>query len=557
MGPGCARSFPILFMTDSNRGTAVIIGAGPAGLTAALELLRRTGIHPLVLEKSSYMGGISRTVEYKGNRIDIGGHRFFSKSDRVMDWWTSILPVEQSGEAGHRLVYQNQERDFAPQHNGSGPDPEIDDLVMLVRPRKSRIFYLRKLFDYPLNLNLATLRNLGAIRTLKAGVSYIASSLRPIRPEKTLEDFLINRFGRHLYLTFFKSYTEKVWGVPCDQISAEWGAQRIKGLSLRKALAHRFKKLWGARSTGIGQKDTETSLIEKFLYPKLGPGQLWEEVADRVRAGGGEILTGWTVCGIHTSGDRITGVTARSEAGEQFFFPAQYVFSTMPVKELMQAFDAPPPAEVSEVSDGLMYRDFLTVGLLLNRLKIREQGQALLKDNWIYIQEPDVLVGRMQIFNNWSPYMVGDPEKVWIGLEYFCNDTDPLWRKSDEEMIALALSEVEKMGIASQADCVDATVIRMEKTYPAYFGTYDRFPVIREFVDRFYNLFLVGRNGMHKYNNQDHSMLTAMTSVDNIVEGRRDKSNIWAVNTEMDYHERRGETSDDTSEERAAATAVS
>jgi protoporphyrinogen oxidase len=539
-------------MTEIPGGPAVIIGAGPAGLTAALELLRRTNVKPLVLEKSDYMGGISRTVAYHGNRIDIGGHRFFSKSDRVMNWWTSMLPVEQTTEENHRLAYQGRECDF--QSNGPAPDPEFSDLVMLVRPRKSRIFYLRKLFDYPLKLNLATLRNLGAMRTLKAGLSYMASAIRPIHPEKTLEDFLINRFGRHLYKTFFKSYTEKVWGVPCDQISAEWGAQRIKGLSLRKALVHHLKKLVGDRSTGeIGQKNTETSLIEKFLYPKLGPGQLWDEVASRVRAGGGEILTGWTVCSIHTEKDRVTGVNARNTEGEEFFFPAQYVFSTMPVKELVQAFDAPAPAEVSQVSDGLMYRDFITVGLLLNRLNIEEQGEGLLKDNWIYIQEPDVLVGRMQIFNNWSPYMVRDPEKAWIGLEYFCNDTDELWHKSDEEMIALALHEVEKMGIARRADYVDATVIRMEKTYPAYFGTYDRFHVIREFVDRYQNLFLVGRNGMHKYNNQDHSMLTAMTAVDNIVAGRRDKENIWAVNTETDYHESREEVSSDTQRDRAAA----
>jgi len=543
-------------MTDKSRGRAVIIGAGPAGLTAALELARRTGIKPLVLEKSGYMGGIARTVSYNGNRIDIGGHRFFSKSDRVMNWWTAILPVEQTGEASHRLGYQNQERELARDSaDGAGPDPRFEDLVMLVRPRKSRIFYVRKLFDYPLKLNLATLRNLGAMRAAKAGLSYARSALRPIRPEKTLEDFFINRFGRHLYRTFFKSYTEKVWGVPCDQISAEWGAQRIKGLSLRKALAHHFRKLVGGPSTEIGQKDTETSLIEKFLYPKLGPGQLWEEVARRVQDAGGEILTGWTVCGIHTSGDRVTGVTARSESGEEHLFPAQYVFSTMPVKELIRAFDQPAPRQVAEVSDGLMYRDFITVGLLLKRLHLG--GTGALEDNWIYIQEPDVLVGRMQIFNNWSPYMVGDPERVWIGLEYFCNDTDELWRKSDQEMIALALGEVQKMGIAASADYVDGTVIRMEKTYPAYIGTYDRFHAVREFVDRFHNLFLVGRNGMHKYNNQDHSMLTAMTAVDNIIEGRRDKSNIWAVNTEMDYHETRADTPEDTTEERAAATAVS
>jgi protoporphyrinogen oxidase len=545
-------------MTETPQSTAVIIGAGPAGLTAALELLRRTSIRPLVLEKSSYMGGISRTVAYKGNRIDIGGHRFFSKSDRVMDWWLSVAPVEQTADSQHRLVYQGRERAFVsngPQSSLGAPNSSPSGLVMLVRPRKSRIFFLRKLFDYPLQLNLGTLRKLGALRTVKAGFSYLASSLRPIRPERTLEDFLINRFGRHLYQTFFKSYTEKVWGVPCHEISAEWGAQRIKGLSLRKAILHHFKKLTGAGQDEIRQKDTETSLIEKFFYPKLGPGQLWDEVASRVRAEGGEILTGWTVCGIRTSGDRVTGVVARNGAGEEQLFPAQYVFSTMAVKELIQAFDVAPPREVQEVSDGLIYRDFITVGLLLNRLNLSDPGGRLLKDTWIYIQEPDVLVGRLQIFNNWSPFLVSDPEKVWIGLEYFCYDTDELWRKPDAEMIAWAVEEAEKIGIVARADVLDATVLRMEKTYPAYFGTYDRFPVIREFVDRYDNLFLVGRNGMHKYNNQDHSMLTAMTAVDNIVEGRRDKSNIWAVNTELEYHESKDELPREADQETAATAA--
>ena len=531
----------------------MIIGAGPAGLTAALELLRRSSIIPLVLEKSAYMGGISRTVAYKGNRIDIGGHRFFSKSDRVMDWWMSVAPVEQTTESRHRLVYRGQERTIS--SSEQDPEASLSGLVMLVRPRKSRIFFLRKLFDYPLQLNLGTLQKLGALRTLKAGFSYLAAALRPIRPENTLEDFLVNRFGRHLYGTFFKSYTEKVWGVPCHQISAEWGAQRIKGLSLRKAILHHFKKLVNAGPDEISQKDIETSLIDKFLYPKLGPGQLWEEVASRVLAEGGKILTGWTVSGLHTSGDRVTGVTAQNDAGEQRFFPAQYVFSTMPVKELIQALDVPAPREVQEVSDGLMYRDFITVGLLLNRLNISDQSGELLKDNWIYIQEPDVLVGRLQIFNNWSPYLVSDPEKVWIGLEYFCYDTDELWRKPDEEMIALAVQEAERLGIVARTDVLDATVLRMEKTYPAYFGTYDRFPVIRDFVDRYENLFLVGRNGMHKYNNQDHSMLTAMTAVDNIIEGRLDKSNIWAVNTEMEYHEAKDPLPAESEQERAA-TAV-
>lgn len=530
--------------SNARNRTAVIIGAGPAGLTAALELLRRTRIKPVVLEKSAYLGGISRTVNYRGNRIDIGGHRFFSKSERVMNWWNDVMPVEKTEERSHILGYQNQRRTLTTV-NGHGPDPEIDDLVMLVRPRQSRIFFIGKFFEYPLKLNAATIRQLGLLRTAKAGASYLRSSLRPIRPERTLEDFLINRFGRELYLTFFKSYTEKVWGVPCDQISAEWGAQRIKGLSLRKALTHHLKKLVTSTSGEVGQQKTETSLIEKFLYPKLGPGQLWEEVGRRVIAKGGEILTGQTVWRIHTAGDRVTGVTAGADSEEYRFYPADYVFSTMPIKELIQGMDADVPDEVRRVSDGLMYRDFITVGLLLNRLQVQDRsagGRQLLRDNWIYLQEPGVRAGRMQIFNNWSPYMVCDPDKVWIGLEYFCYEGDDLWRKSDQEMIEFATAEMVKIGMLAKADVLDATVIRMEKTYPAYFGTYDQFHVIREFVDRYENLFLIGRNGMHRYNNQDHSMLTAMTAVDNIIAGVRDKANLWAVNTEMEYHETKTES---------------
>jgi protoporphyrinogen oxidase len=363
-----------------------------------------------------------------------------------------------------------------------------------------------------------------------------------IKPEKSLEEFLINRFGRELYLLFFKSYTEKVWGVPCEQISAEWGAQRIKGLSITKAVSHFVKSALSRKKSGdLGQKNTETSLIEQFMYPKLGPGQLWEYVAETVQKKGGCVMTGWNVAQIHADGNRIKSVEAvQLETGERRTFEADYFFSTMPIKELVHSLDAPVPANVRQVSDGLMYRDFITVGLLLKRLQVRDDsaaGAKLLSDNWIYIQEPDVLVGRMQIFNNWSPYMVADPSLVWVGLEYFCYDTDDLWKKPDEDMIALAKEEVERIGIISREDVVDATVIRMPKTYPAYFGTYDRFQEIRDYINKFENLFLVGRNGMHKYNNQDHSMLTAMTAVDNIAAGITDKANLWAVNTEMEYHE--------------------
>jgi protoporphyrinogen oxidase len=520
--------------------TAIIIGAGPAGLTAAIELQRRSSIKPIVIEASQQVGGISRTVRYKGNRMDIGGHRFFSKSDRVMRWWLEMMPVEGGASEDGQLRYQNQQRDIP--EAAQAHDPQTEDLVMLVRQRKSRIYYLRRFFDYPISLTAATFKNMGFVRTVRCGISYMRSALLPQRKERSLEDFIINRFGRQLYLTFFKSYTEKVWGVPCDEISAEWGAQRIKGLSLKGVVTHFLKKSFRLKKPGdIAQKKTETSLIEKFLYPKLGPGQLWEHAADMVRGAGGEIHFDVQVDKIHVDGDRVVSVEGINEAGERKVFSGDYFFSTMPVRDLLRAISATAPesvpAEVTEVSEGLMYRDFITVGLLASRLAVTEKDGSLLKDNWIYIQEPDVVVGRLQIFNNWSPWLVAAEDKVWIGLEYFCNDTDPLWKLSDDEMAKFAIAEIAKIGILKAEDVEDAHVVRVPKTYPAYFGSYDRFDVIRSYLDRFENLFLVGRNGMHKYNNQDHSMLTAMTAVENIVNGVTSKENIWAINTEMEYHE--------------------
>jgi protoporphyrinogen oxidase len=516
--------------------TALLIGAGPAGLTAALEFLRRSDVHPIVLEASHEIGGISRTIRHNGNRIDIGGHRFFSKSDRVMNWWMDLMPPEDNADTQHALRHQNKQRTL--KTSRSGVTPETTDLVMLVRPRKSRIYFLRRFFDYPIKLTADTLGKLGLVRTMKIGVSYLWARIFPLKVENSLEDFLINRFGRQLYLTFFKSYTEKVWGVPCEKISAEWGAQRIKGLSLTTAVLHFLKKAFASqKDQEIQQKGTETSLIEKFLYPKYGPGQLWEHAADQIREQGGEILLGWRATRLFVEGNTITAVEAVSDSGQRRRFDADYVFSTMPVRELIDAIDTPIPSEVREVSDGLQYRDFITVGLLVNQLTVREADGGPLKDNWIYIQEPDVLVGRLQIFNNWSPYMVADPSKTWIGLEYFCYQTDALWKMADEDLKKFAIAEVEKIGILRACDVTDAHVVRVPKTYPAYFGTYDRFHVIREFLDHYHNLYLVGRNGMHKYNNQDHSMLTAMTAVDNILAGVRDKDNVWSINTEMEYHE--------------------
>ncbi len=529
---------PLPLAIQMGQKRAIIIGAGPAGLTAAYELATRTDIIPIVVEKSGVMGGISRTVNYKGNRIDIGGHRFFSKSSRVMDWWLKILPLEEGADPEVALTYQGRQttvsrsEDLRPANSG--------DRVMLVRPRKSRIYYLRRFFTYPISLSIETIRNLGLWRTLKIGASYFRSVLFPVRPEATLEQFFINRFGRELYATFFKSYTEKVWGVPCSAISAEWGAQRVKGLSVLAAITHAAKKVFGW-GEGIGQSGTETSLIERFLYPKFGPGQMWEEVARLVVERGGKILTNCTFERIIAEGERIRAIEASGPDG-RITLEGDYFFSTAPVKELMQAFNPPPPRQVLEVSEGLVYRDFITVGLLVNGLRIQDtprEGNSLIRDNWIYIQEPDVRLGRLQVFNNWSPFLIADPGKVWLGLEYFCNEGDDLWQLPDERMAEFAVEELSRIGIIDRAEVIDSTVIRMEKTYPAYFGTYPRFGVIREYVDRFDNLVLIGRNGMHRYNNQDHSMLTAMMAVDGIIAGAWNRNALWDVNTESDYHEQR------------------
>ena len=549
---------------------AVIIGAGPAGLTAAYELLARTDIKPIVLEQSGMVGGLSRTENYKGNRIDIGGHRFFSKSDRVMRWWLDMLPLQRldgqpltacGAVKGQPAAITWPAESPEAQPRGT-VDPDTTDRVLLVRQRKSRIYFLRRFFDYPISLSRKTITNLGLWRVARIGLSYVLARLHPIRNEQNLEQFFINRFGRELYRTFFQSYTEKVWGVPCTQISAAWGAQRIKGLSITAAILHALKKPFIA-AHDLAQKGTQTSLIEQFLYPKHGPGQMWETCAERIVELGGEVVRHAEVDRILIDAGKIVGVEATdARTGVKSVYRGDYCFSTMPVRDLLHALDAEVPDALRAVGDGLVYRDFITVGLLLNKLKVCEMEKGsgtffrngpsgashkrfltpfptrtLLADNWIYIQEPDVLVGRLQIFNNWSPYLVADRSKVWIGLEYFCYQTDDLWKLADGAMIELAKEELARIGLVEPSDVLDATVIRVPKTYPAYFGTYARFDELRAYLDRFENLFLIGRNGMHRYNNQDHSMLTAMTAVDNILAGRTDKSNIWAVNAEQEYHE--------------------
>ena len=503
--------------SKSKKKTAIIIGAGPAGLTAAYELQKQTDIQPIIIEKSAWIGGISRTVNYKGNRMDIGGHRFFSKSDTIMDWWLNIFPIE-------------------------GRKTQEKENIMLKRNRLSRIYYSGRLFDYPITISKKTILNLGIWKTTKIARSYIKTMILPKRKERNLEDLFINQFGKELYKTFFESYTEKVWGVPCSRINPEWGAQRTKGLSIAKAIAHFLKTMIKIKESDISQKNTQTSLIDKFLYPKYGPGHLWETVADIIRKNNGKIIMHNEAVEFRTKGKRITSIRIKdNKTGKYKIIEGDYFISSMPVKELVAGLDAKVPKEVKTVSDGLVYRDFITVGVLLKKLNIKDNKKSskLIKDNWIYIQEPGMTMGRIQIFNNWSPYLVKNKNTVWLGLEYFCSEGDRLWSMKDSRLKEFAIDELEKMDFINKKAVIDSTVIRVEKTYPAYFGTYDMFEKIRKYLDTFDNLYLIGRNGMHRYNNTDHSMLTAIETVKNIKTSRKDKSNIWKVNAEKEYHEKK------------------
>lgn len=539
----------VLKMVNNDK-TAIIIGAGPAGLTAAYELLDKTDIKPIIYEKSEKIGGISKTIKYKGNRLDIGPHRYYSKSDRVVDWWTNILPLQGAPAiddlAIGRAVSLSDKavrRDIGSDSTRTepSPNPEKEDNVLLNRSRLTRIFFLRKFFDYPVSLNYDTLSNLGFTKTTKIGLSYIKTVFNKINPEKTLEDFFINRFGRELYQTFFKDYTEKVWGVPCHEITAEWGAQRIKGLSIIKTITHAMKESLKRGSTS--QKKVETSLIGNFMYPQLGSGQMWEEVARIIEENGGKIYKKHQITGIRSKNDKITGVDVLDVAtGEVRVEEGDYLFSTMPVCELIESFQIDVPDNVQKVANGLIYRDLILVGLLLDKMKLKNESnipslKGLVPDQWIYIQERNVKLGRLDIFNNFSPRMVKDEGKIWLGLEYFCNEGDDLWNMSEEDFIAFAIAELAKIDIIESTSVQDSMLVREKKTYPAYFGTYADFNVIRKFTDNFSNLFLIGRNGMHRYNNMDHSMLTAMVAVENIKNRESSKDNIWEINAEEDYHE--------------------
>ena len=513
----------------------IIIGAGPAGLTAADTLLKsdKNEYDITILEESGDIGGISKTVRYNGHRMDIGGHRFFSKDERVMQWWRDKLPVQ--GEPSFDDKKLGREKTLSP----GGPDPDKEDEVFLVRNRLSRIYFLGKFFDYPISLKPQTFINMGFVRTVKSGFTY-AGSLIHKREEKSLEDLYINHFGRELYSLFFEGYTEKLWGRHPSQIDPSWGRQRVKGISVTEVVRNAMAKVLGK-----DKKSDETSLIEEFNYPKYGPGQLWEKVADDVTNGGAKLIKHAKAVGISGVDGKLTSVTYEKD-GEKVTAEADIVMSTMPVKDLVEAMEFDVPSDIQRIAGGLPYRDFVTVGLLVDKLKVKNETDIktlgnIVPDCWIYVQDTGVKLGRIQVFNNWSPYLVKDPENtVWIGLEYFCNEGDEFWNMSDEACFEQAVNELVTMGvIESKANVLDHHREKVKKTYPAYFDTYDEMGKLVDYLNTFDNLYCIGRNGQHRYNNMDHSMATAFEAVEAIESGNTDKTAIWNVNTEQSYHEKK------------------
>ena len=475
-------------MSETPLKRTVVVGAGPAGLTCAAELIEN-GVPVLVLDKDPhYVGGIARTVEYHGYRFDIGGHRFFSKSQEITQWWKRRL----------------------------------GDQFISVR-RMSRIFYNGVYFDYPLKAANA-LFGLGVWTSFLCGLSYVKSRIFPITPEKSFQDWVSNRFGKKLFQIFFKTYTEKVWGMPCSEISADWAAQRIKGLSLLSAVMNALFP----KKAGSGGEVIKT-LIDTFEYPKLGPGMMWEKTRDDIRRLGGEILMGEEVTKINRVGNEVVSVTSKNLSGVTSEWAGTNFIVSLPLRDCVLAFDPPLSESAQAAAKRLAYRDFLTVALMLKRTE-------LFPDNWIYVHDPGVKLGRIQNFNNWSMDLVADKSTTCLGLEYFCFEGDDLWNMSEPELIELGKMELVQLGLARADDFVDGCVVRMEKSYPVYGPGYNEdVRIIREEISKLTNLQPVGRNGMHKYNNQDHSMMTAILAAKNITnEGRFD---IWNVNTDAEYHE--------------------
>lgn len=506
----------------------LILGAGPAGLTAAYNLSKNKDYEITILEEDKQVGGISKTINYNGNRMDLGGHRFFTKDERINSLWQEIFQIQGKPSLDDKIL------DNKKNYKENGADPETEDDVFLIRHRVSRIYFLKKFFDYPISLKMKTIKNMGLGRTIGCGFGYIHSCMFK-RKERSLEDFYINRFGKPLYKLFFKDYTTKLWGVTPDKLSSSWGSQRVKGLSLWKALTSTITK-------HFKKKEVETSLIEEFLYPKYGPGQFFEKMQEIIQSRNVKVIFNSKVNRIEydDKGNISKVITLDNKE-----FIADYYISSLPIKDLfLFSNENRFNKEIYNIAVNLPYRDFITVGLLLKELKIKNNTKIktinnLIPDDWIYIQEKDVKVGRIQIFNNWSPYMVKKPlENVWLSLEYFASEGDNLWSLNDKDFINFAIEELIKISIISSKDEVlDSTRVKVKKAYPAYFGTYDDFDKVKEELNKINNLYCIGRNGQHRYNNMDHSMLTGLIATDNIMNNIQDKESIWNVNTEKSYHE--------------------
>ena len=516
----------------------VIIGAGPAGLTMAYELLTKgkDKYDVIILEETSEIGGISKTIKYNGNRMDIGGHRFFSKDERVMNFWKELMPIQGKDSIDDKILNRKKE---LPE---GGPDPEKEDNVMLLRHRVSRIYYLKKFFDYPVSMKVETFKNMGLKRTIKAGFSYL-KTIFVKREEKSLEDFYINRFGKVLYSMFFEKYTEKLWGRHPSEISPDWGAQRVKGISIAAVIKDMFNKVFGKKD----KNNTETSLIEEFWYPKYGPGQLWENLAKKIENLGGTIKKGYKVKQINFKGNKIVSVecdyNGKTEEVEGDIFA-----SSMTMNDLVADFRGiDVPKNIKDIAKGLPFRDFITVGLLVDKLNLENKTDIktlgnIVPDCWIYVQEPQVKMCRIQIFNNWSPYLVKDiKNKVWIGLEYTCTEGDEYWNMQNNEFIDFAINELVSMNIISKEQVEDSHCEKIKKAYPAYFDTYKDIDKLIDYINKIDNLYCIGRNGQHRYNNMDHSMVTGMEAAENIITGKVPKENIWNVNVEKEYHEIKNE----------------
>ncbi len=526
----------------------IIIGAGPAGLTAGLELLRRAKeYHVVIYEQNDYVGGISATIEHEGNLMDLGGHRFFTKNSRVQNWWFSVLPIRAvEKEENFTISYQNQTATIDSQSvkNLEESSKSADKSHFLIRERYSRILFNRHFLSYPIKLEWAVFKSLGLRRALLSGVTYFKRQLFPKYPEESLEDFFINRFGDTLYENFFKEYTEKVWGESCRSLSADWGAQRIKGLSVRKILSNMIFSKFQFKKKGLAaEQRKETSLIEKFLYPARGPGQFWQEVQKEFVRLGGEIHLEHNVCSINAHEGAFSVRVSRGELlKEDLVESADAIISSMPIPRLIDALGTNVRESIRILAQGLKYRDFITIGLLYPHLTPKHiyrnaEAPLYLNDTWLYVQEPGYKVGRIQLFNNWSPHLVADSKLAWVGLEYFVNKGDELWQLSDSELTAFATREFEQLGFADSSECISSRVVRVAKAYPVYSGNYARIGEIVEELAKFPGIYPVGRNGMHRYNNQDHSMLTALESVDQLLSNQRAPERVWKVNTEQSYSE--------------------